>query len=79
MIHIYIKGTNDKTIVLFHGTGGNENDLLSIGKIIDPQANVLSLRGDVLEYGMPRFLRGNLWSLLIMKVWLKRHIILETL
>lgn len=55
MIHIYIKGTNDKTIVLFHGTGGNENDLLSIGKIIDPQANVLSLRGDVLEYGMPRF------------------------
>lgn len=55
MVHIFEKGINDKTLVLFHGTGGNEEDLLLVAKAIDPEANVLSLRGDVLEYGLPRF------------------------
>ena len=47
MIHIYQKGTNDKTLLLLHGTGGDEYDLLKIGKIIDDQANILSVRGNV--------------------------------
>lgn len=55
MEHIYIKGQNQITLLMLHGTGGNENDLLSIAKQIDSNANVLSVRGNVLEYGMPRF------------------------
>lgn len=45
------------TLVLFHGTGGNENDLLELGKAVLPHANLLSPRGKVLENGMPRFFR----------------------
>jgi phospholipase/carboxylesterase len=55
MIHIFEKGKKDNTLLLLHGTGGNEHDLLSIGKLIDPQANILSIRGSILEYGTPRF------------------------
>lgn len=44
-----------RTLVLLHGTGGDENDLLPLGAMIDPSANVLSPRGRVLENGMPRF------------------------
>lgn len=57
MIHIYNKGTNDNTLLLLHGTGGDENDLLEIGKIIDDKSNILSVRGNVLEDGMNRFFR----------------------
>ena len=59
MIHIYRKGSNENTLLLLHGTGGNEEDLLYIGKIIDPDANILSVRGNVLENNMPRFFRRN--------------------
>jgi phospholipase/carboxylesterase len=55
MIHIFKRGKNDKTLLLLHGTGGNEHDLLSIGNLIDPEANILSLRGQILECGTPRF------------------------
>ncbi len=57
MKHIFHKGTNGKTLFLLHGTGGNEEDLIPIGKHIDPHANLLSVRGNVLEYGMPRFFK----------------------
>lgn len=57
MIHIFKKGTNDKTFVLLHGTGGNEEDLLDIATYLDPDANVLSLRGDVNENGLNRFFK----------------------
>lgn len=50
-------GQNSPTLLLLHGTGGTESDLLPLAKIIDPDANVLSLRGNVLENGMPRFFR----------------------
>lgn len=59
MQHIFEKGTEAKapTLILFHGTGGTERDLLPLAKKISPKSSVLSLRGNVLENGMPRFFR----------------------
>ena len=45
------------TLVVLHGTGGDENDLISIGQAIAPGAAILSPRGNVLENGAPRFFR----------------------
>jgi phospholipase/carboxylesterase len=56
MIHKFIAThPSHRTLVLFHGTGGDENDLIPLARMIDQNANILSLRGSVLENGMPRF------------------------
>ncbi|QRN49281.1 alpha/beta hydrolase [Macrococcoides bohemicum] len=57
MKHIVNKGSNDTTLLLLHGTGGNEQDMLPLSGLIDNDANVLSVRGNVSEHGMPRFFR----------------------
>lgn len=46
-----------RTLLLLHGTGGDENDLLPIGEILDPAANLLSPRGRIDENGANRFFR----------------------
>lgn len=59
MKHFFHKGKDltRPTLLLLHGTGGNELDLLPLAGRIDEEASVLSVRGNVLENGMPRFFR----------------------
>lgn len=58
MIHIYKENDSSAvTLLLLHGTGGDEKDLLPLADIIDPNANILSVRGQVLENGSNRFFR----------------------
>lgn len=57
MEHVFIKGSDETkpVLLLLHGTGGNEHDLLPLAEIVDREASVLGVRGNVLEQGMPRF------------------------
>ncbi|MFC0044825.1 alpha/beta hydrolase [Metabacillus iocasae] len=59
MKHVFKKGADEskRVLLMLHGTGGTEQDLLPIASMIDSQASVLSVRGNVLENGMPRFFR----------------------
>src|SRR5256886_8168304 len=50
-------GSTARTLLLLHGTGGNENDMVPLGRDLDPTAALLTLRGNILENGMPRFFR----------------------
>jgi phospholipase/carboxylesterase len=57
-IHRFEKGQPEKRpLLLLHGTGGDENDLIPLARMITPTAALLSPRGKVLENGMPRFFR----------------------
>jgi predicted esterase len=56
-IHRFEPGEEPSTLLMLHGTGGDENDLLPLARLLRPNANVLSPRGKVLEGGMSRFFR----------------------
>jgi phospholipase/carboxylesterase len=59
-IHRFVpapEGSAARTLLLLHGTGGDENDMIPIGRKLDPLAALLSPRGNVPENGMPRFFR----------------------
>ena len=58
-VHRYLppQGDDRRTMLLLHGTGGDENDLIQLGQMIAPDAGLLSPRGTVLENGAPRFFR----------------------
>ncbi|RWZ60334.1 alpha/beta hydrolase [Halobacillus fulvus] len=59
MKHVFKEGAskNSNVLLLLHGTGGTEQDLLPLAEWIDQDAAVLSVRGNVSENGMPRFFR----------------------
>src|SRR4051794_37055161 len=59
-IHQFIPAQEKRSghvLLLLHGTGGNEDDMVPLGRDLDPAAALLSLRGNVLENGIPRFFR----------------------
>jgi len=53
--HVWINKDSENTLVLLHGTGADEHDLLQLGEMISPESNLLSPRGLVNENGMNRF------------------------
>ena len=58
--HVFLPATESSAgspLLLLHGTGGDEHDLLPLRDHLSPGAAVLSVRGSVLENGMPRFFR----------------------
>jgi phospholipase/carboxylesterase len=58
-VHRFEKGSaaDSPPVLLLHGTGGDENDLIDLGRVVAPGSALLSPRGQVLEHGMPRFFR----------------------
>lgn len=58
-IHVFEPGSDParRPLLLLHGTGGDERDLLSLGRTVAPGASLLSPRGKVLEGSAPRFFR----------------------
>jgi predicted esterase len=58
-VHVFKPGEkpHSPTLLLLHGTGGDEHDLLPLGRELLPGAALLGVRGKVMENGMPRFFR----------------------
>jgi phospholipase/carboxylesterase len=77
--HRYLPGelgslAHDWTLLLLHGTGGNENDLIPLGQALLPGAAILSPRGQVSEGGALRFFRRHAEGVLDMEDLANRSI-----
>jgi phospholipase/carboxylesterase len=72
--HIYRPGTgaSPHSLLLLHGTGGNERDLLPLAEEIVPGATLISPRGQVTENGAPRFFRRFAEGILDVEDWHER-------
>ncbi|WHI60548.1 methylhydroquinone degradation carboxylesterase MhqD [Mammaliicoccus lentus] len=58
MKHIFKQGEQGKPVLLLlHGTGGDERDLLPLAEMLDPSYNVLSVKGEISENGMARYFK----------------------
>lgn len=57
LVHRFEPGSSGDTLLVLHGTGGDENDLIPLAQRVAQNDNLLSPRGPVLENGMPRFFR----------------------
>jgi len=55
--HRFFPGESGATLLVLHGTGGSEDDLVPLGRELAPEAAILSPRGKVSEYGAARFFR----------------------
>jgi phospholipase/carboxylesterase len=72
--HLYRPGTGATpiTLLLLHGTGGDENDLVPLADVIAPGATLISPRGQVSENGAPRFFRRFAEGVLDLDDWRER-------
>lgn len=57
LVHVKYDGASERTIIMLHGTGGNESDLQQISHQIDPEATLIGIRGSVEENGMLRYFK----------------------
>lgn len=63
MKHIYLPGKGNQTLILLHGTGGDEQSLVEIGRYLMPNANILSIKGNINENGMARFFKRKAFGI----------------
>lgn len=59
MKHLYIEGKSEWTLILLHGMGGRETDLLEVATMTDSHANILAFRGNVIENNQTRFFKRH--------------------
>jgi phospholipase/carboxylesterase len=72
--HLYQPGTgvNSYCLLLLHGTGGDEHDMVPLAEAILPGAGIISPRGQVIENGAPRFFRRFAEGVLDVEDWRER-------
>lgn len=59
MEYIYGKKKGAPVFILLHGTGGTETDLVSLAELLNPEYNILGIRGNVQEKGMNRYFKRH--------------------
>ncbi|HKL84247.1 MAG TPA: carboxylesterase, partial [Bacilli bacterium] len=55
MYYIHKKGSNNRLLILFHGTGGDAKEMIGLGQQLDSEASLLAIEGDVKQWRMNRY------------------------